>query len=188
MLGIDRILSFDLLRFFFGQQFQEHVALNGIGFGLGLVVVTHDVLALDECFHGFIHESSSCPGKEMAGSRGRWKNYALELLRGLRGKGQAQAHLPWHCDRSIKKFAPFCGRSSSDMSDFRHTDGTTALSLRRRKAKPYRNVRNKTLALRRLPTRRTLILKRCAMWLSYNECLLQMIATRYSITQRSSEW
>ena len=43
MLGIDRILSFDLLRFFFGQQFQEHVALNGIGFGLGLVVVTHDV-------------------------------------------------------------------------------------------------------------------------------------------------
>ena len=43
----------------------------------------------------------------MAGSRGRWKNYALELLRGLRGKRQAQAHLSMALRPEHKKVCAF---------------------------------------------------------------------------------
>jgi hypothetical protein len=78
--------SFDLLRLFFGQQLQDYAALNRIWFNFELLNVINDILALDESFHGFIHDTRPpAQGEETVGSRDRLENDALESGR-LGGK------------------------------------------------------------------------------------------------------
>lgn len=104
--------SFDLLRYFFGQQLQEHVALNAIWLSCELINVMRDVLTLDESVRRIIYHATLPQRGTTAGSRDRWKNYAPDTgpLRGRRGVGQLSASVVLGIATGpFLKAAPFSG-------------------------------------------------------------------------------